>query len=329
MNNGIVLNHHSLPFSSVASANVGILEFLKVLSVCSKFGLKVLLIDESQDKSLMKVELSSSYFVSDWFNQSRQIPDLHLERQKLRSLHTRQPMFEALDLSSLDNSVELRYPGASSGSPVFLAAYHFETYMVSFTTNEKWRQPWIQAWLLDLRTNNDEAQDHSLPNLADQASLQAHEPDLVHRRNNLIGSATDIWENRDSLFPNLTLLQNQIGNSLQSWKADERILERARDALFSFDEFCSKWKAGEYTGYRHEHLQSLGLAAKVSGESETVDKDPSLRKKRIFWLEDGREVYCENHIWLPGNYRLHFYPDGKEKRIYVAYLGPHLPTAKF
>ncbi len=53
MSHGIVLNHHSLPFANIEDANKGLLLFLKILKTCRAAGLKILLLDEDQDKSLM------------------------------------------------------------------------------------------------------------------------------------------------------------------------------------------------------------------------------------------------------------------------------------
>ena len=78
-----------------------------------------------------------------------------------------------------------------------------------------------------------------------------------------------------------------------------------------------------YAGF--EYLRDLGLAAEVSGESDSVNNDPKKKKERMFWLDDGRQVYCENHIKLPDGYRLHFYADAVNKRVYVAYLGGAFP----
>ncbi|MCY4313506.1 MAG: hypothetical protein OXD44_07415, partial [Gammaproteobacteria bacterium] len=111
---------------------------------------------------------------------------------------------------------------------------------------------------------------------------------------------------------------------LQNWSARQDILLNARDALNVLEKFGEKWKEGEYSGYRHQYLNDLGLAADVSGESERVNNNRRKRRERTFWLEDGRQIYCENHVKLPSGYRMHFYPDVEQKRIYVAYLGPHL-----
>lgn len=40
MSNGIVLNHHSLPFASKEDADNGLLAFFNVLKVCRTAGLK-------------------------------------------------------------------------------------------------------------------------------------------------------------------------------------------------------------------------------------------------------------------------------------------------
>ncbi|MYB35232.1 MAG: hypothetical protein F4X92_08980, partial [Gammaproteobacteria bacterium] len=161
-------------------------------------------------------------------------------------------------------------------------------------------------------------------NLSDGASLRVHEKNLMHRRNALFNSAKDIWLQREDLFPHITLLSKQIGGALQNWSAREDVLLKARDALNVLEKFGEKWKEGEYSEYRHQYLNDLGLAAEVSGETASVNNNREKKKERLFWLDDGRQAYCENHVKLPHGYRMHFYPDVKEKQIYVAYLGPHL-----
>ncbi len=245
-------------------------------------------------------------------------------RRLLRSLETKQPLFEALDAEAIDNKVEVGLLGESTGNRVLLAAYVLQTFLISFSTQQKWLAPTIRVWILDVSAEVEE-KEGSLLNLVDGNSLEVHEEDLLRRRNDLINSAKDIWNNRRELFPHLTLLSNQIGSSLQNWSARQDILLKARDGLHVLERFCAKWQGGEYSDYRHAYLQKLGLAAEVSGESPSVSNDPKKKKERMFWLDDGREVYCENHIKLPDGYRLHYFPDTTHKHIYVAYLGPHLP----
>jgi FtsZ-binding cell division protein ZapB len=324
MTPGVVLNHHALPFANVEVANKGLLQFLKTLKTCRASGLKVLLLDEDQDKSLMRLELAAGYCVSDWFAWAGKDALLTDWRRLLRSLETRQPLFETLDAEVMQSNLEVGLPGEPTGNRVLLAAYVLQTFLISFSTQPKWLAPTISVWILDISEEVKEKED-SLLNLVDDKSLAFHKEDLLRRRNEQINSARDIWNNRQEWFPHLTLLSNQIGSSLQNWSARQAILLKACDALNVLERFCAKWRDGEYSDYRHAYLNDLGLAAEVSGESSSVGNDPKKKKARMFWLEDGREVYCENHIKLPGGYRLHYFPDPEQKHIYVAYLGPHLP----
>ena len=324
MSNGIVLNHHSLPFASKEDADFGILAFFNVLKVCRTAGLKILLVDEDQDKSLMGLELASGYFVRNWFASANKVAELSDWCRFLKSLETKQPLFETVDIESVGDTVEVGLPSESSGKQVLLAAFYFETFLASFTALAAWANSHIKIWVFELDATP-EQRDEMLLNLSDSASLDAHGDELKQRRNVLLKTAKDIWLQRSNLFPNLTFPRSgQISTSLQNWSARQDVLLKARDVLNVLESFSERWGAGEYVEYRHEYLKNLGLAVEVSGESDSVNNDPKKKKKRMFWLDDGRQVYCENHAKLPDGYRLHFYADSANMRIYVAYLGPHL-----
>lgn len=323
MSNGIVLNHHSLPFACKEDADNGLLAFFNVLKVCRTAGLKILLVDEDQDKSLMGLELANGYFVRNWFASASKVAELTDWCRFLKSLETKQLLFETVDIESIGGTVEVGLSGEASGKQVLLVAFYFETFLASFTALAAWVNSHIKIWVFDLDATP-EQRDETLLNLSDSASLEAHGDELKQRRNALLSNAKDIWLQRTDLFPHLTLLPNQIGTSLHSWSARQDILIKARDALNVLELFCEKWLAGEYVEYRHEYLRNWGLAAEVSGESDSVQSDPKKKKERMFWLDDGRQVYCENHVKLPDGYRMHFYADSEKNRIYVAYLGPHL-----
>ncbi|EID4425965.1 TPA: hypothetical protein ACPJZQ_004714 [Vibrio alginolyticus] len=323
MSNGIVLNHHSLPFASKEDADNGLLAFFTVLKVCRTAGLKILLVDDDQDKSLMGLELANGYFVRNWFASASKVAELADWCRFLKSLETKQPLFETVDIESVGDTVEVGLPEEGSGKQVLLAAFYFETFLASFTALAAWANSHIKVWVFELDATP-EQRGETLLNLSDSVSLGVHGDELKQRRNALLKTAKDIWLKRADLFPHITLLPNQIGTSLQGWSARQDVLLKARDALNVLESFSDKWLADEYVEYRHEYLRDLGLAAEVSGESDSVNNDPKKKKERMFWLDDGRHVYCENHVKLPDGYRLHFYADSANKRIYVAYLGPHL-----
>ena len=323
MSNGIVLNHLSLPFNCKKDADNGLLAFFNVLKVCRSVGLKILLVDEIQDKSLMRVELSDGYFVQNWLVSADKNPKLKDWCRFLKSIETKQPLFETIEFENVDEKFEVGLPGKESGELVLLAAFYFETFLASFTALPTWSNSHIDVWVLELDATLQQ-RDEIIFNLNDESSLKAHEKELQQRRNAIISNANNIWLQRAELFPHLKLLANQIGSTLQNWSARHDILFKARDALNVLEKFSSQWSAGKYGEYRHEYLRELGLAAEVSGESKSVHDNPKKMKERLFWLETGEEVYCENHVKLPNGYRMHFYPDPVERCIHVAYLGPHL-----
>ncbi len=323
MSNQVVLNHHSLPFVNRASADKGIIFFLQVLKACQNYGLKILLLETDQDKSLMRIQLTDGYFISDWFNQAKRDAQLIEWSRFLRLLETQQPLFDQVAIEIMDDAIEVGLNGESSSS-IMLAAYWYKTFLASFTAFEKWLQPLIPIWILDLRHDEEVVSGHQLCNLANDDCLKHHKFLLENVRNSLIKDANDIWNNRAVLFPNLTLLSNQIGTALKTWSHRHDVLIKARDALYILELFSSNWKKHQYVDYRHAILRSLGLAADVSGESASIRNDAKKRNERMFWLDDGRQVYCENQVKLADGYRLHFYPDQNTRHIYVAYLGPHM-----
>ena len=323
MSNGIVLNHHSLPFASKKDAEKGLLVFFKVLKDCRNFGLKLLLVEESQDKSLMNLELTNGYFVRNWYTTAGKELELTDWCRLLRLLETKQPLFETVDVERVGDTFEVGLLGENAGKQVLLAAFYFKNFLVSFTALTAWTKPHIEVWVFEIDAIPDQRED-TLLNLCNDASLVIHGEKLKQQRNVLINNAKDIWLQRRELFPHLSLLANQIGTALQKWSARQDILLKAREALYVLNTFCAKWNDGEYTDYRHEYLRDLGLAAELSSESKSVNNDPRKKKERVFYLDDGRRVYCENHVKLPDGYRMHFYPDVVKKHIYVVYLGPHL-----
>lgn len=323
MSNGIVLNHHSLPFTCQEDADNGLLAFFNVLKVCRTAGLKILLVDEVQDKSLRRIELANGYFVQNWLDSADTNPELTDWCRFLKSIETKQPLFETIDFENIDATFEVGLPGESSGKPVLLAAFYFKTFLASFTALSTWSNARIDVWVFEFDATP-EHRNETFFNLCDETCLVDHAGELQQRRNALLSNAKEIWLQRAELFPHLKLLANQIGSALQNWSARHDVLFKARDALNVLENFSSQWSAGKYAEYRHEYLRDLGLAAEVSGESQSVNDNSKKKKERLFWLEKGTEVYCENHVKLPDGYRMHFYPDPVEKCIHVAYLGPHL-----
>ncbi len=88
--------------------------------------------------------------------------------------------------------------------------------------------------------------------------------------------------------------------------------------------FAEKWQSGNYSFYSSENLRESGMPYRVSSESSSVRDNPTLRKLREFYLPSGIRCFFEEHVKLSNGFRIHFYPNDDNKKIYVGYIGPHL-----
>ncbi|WP_153301475.1 hypothetical protein [Endozoicomonas arenosclerae] len=327
MSQVLVFNHHSLPFDSQSSARAAIPEFIQVALRCRGYGYNLMLLDESMDPNWFQVQLAPDYAWRNWYEEARNDSSLKEVVRAFRSLQTRQPLLTEADLSEIGYSREVGLEGELKGGSALLACFFYNSFLVSLPSSDEWRKNKISVWVLDLDDNGEDFSESiaELDNIFSTASLDYHKETLDSCRAAQLTTGKELWSKRKEYFSELVFL-DELGSQLKNWRHRADILQKARDLLICFNDFACLWKSGEFTDYQHEHLISCGLSVEVSGESSSVNDDPSKRKEREFWLPTGEKVNCQNHAKLADGYRLHFYPDSKEKIIYVAYLGPHLKT---
>lgn len=105
---------------------------------------------------------------------------------------------------------------------------------------------------------------------------------------------------------------------------DSSTLEDIIGRLINLNRFAEQWTNG---GFQLEALKQY-VGNEVSTESETVVNNPQLSNFRTFQLPSGEYVYFEYHIKL-GDTRIYIHCDAHAHRVYVGYVGKHLPTKKF
>ncbi len=117
-------------------------------------------------------------------------------------------------------------------------------------------------------------------------------------------------------------------------------------ALQALNDYAVARSAAQFAGsfyqwcqQRPEGAWGMSTAAVAMGESESVNDNPDLRAKRMFPVP--REVDAEGRAYMPAHIkivkrgspcpRLHFLDDagGATGKVYVGYIGEHLPTARF
>ena len=123
---------------------------------------------------------------------------------------------------------------------------------------------------------------------------------------------------KDVLFKKIVFCDD-VPNMLNSIgkKEFEQMIER----LIALDNYNIGWTNSNFNLKEINEKTSLT----VSDESDTVKNDNKLKSYRYFTLPNNLGgKYCYYHI-KTGDFRLHFYPDVSSHKIYVAYIGTHLP----
>lgn len=132
-----------------------------------------------------------------------------------------------------------------------------------------------------------------------------------------ITKGIEIWERRSKLFKRIELCPG-VEAQLKSIGYTKQILERLR----MLDEYCQDyWIEGSFS-YKDADKQ---VALDISLESASVMNDPKKKRMRMFKLPNGQTECFELHI-KTGNLRFHFFPDNNSLKIYIGYIGAHLPT---
>jgi hypothetical protein len=131
----------------------------------------------------------------------------------------------------------------------------------------------------------------------------------------------NIWDRRRKLFPNIELCGEVKGQCLRI--GNSSLFNQMVEVLKKFDNAVSKWKSesGVFSYTTINQTYSL----KISPESaQTINK---YGDERRFKLPGGKTELFELHI-KTGELRFHFFPDNITRKVYIGYIGHHLPTIK-
>ena len=187
----------------------------------------------------------------------------------------------------------------------------WNTITISFLSDEVWNNNQI---LLKKETLKEDGTLNSkkifVPHASNVEHLDVHTEffKLLEDEKRLEFSSSNFWDKRHEIFPNKILFVDDVKKQIE--KLDHRVFEKALAILRDIE-----------TGKRQ--LEDFD----ISGEGETVNANPKLRKLREFEV-DGTKEFFENHIKnLPNGYRIHFLT--REDKIYIGYIGKHLATKNF
>lgn len=183
---------------------------------------------------------------------------------------------------------------------------------ISFTSIN-WTQ---QKYTVSITTLDDNAEEETFESQTRHAcnvsQCIAHQPSLQEQKFYQLQTGNELWIRRKELFPNLDFCTNVKGQ-MKALRNDTPELTQVIIKLCELQRVAANSKPGK-------NIQKSDFTSKVTPESET--RKNVLSDKLTFLCPDGQKHLCEWHArYTPGAGRIHFYPAGKEKVFYIAYIG--------
>ena len=325
MNAGLIFNHHALPFDSAEAVDAAMPDFLELAFRAQRAGFGAILLDENLDPKWFRVELARGYFWQDWHQRHSKRGENRDLVRKFLSIATHQPSLSPADMEAGGDLKEVCLAGAVESLTALLAAVWHEAPLLGFPTRPPWDRSPVAVTVQTMDPEGEIQESvEDIVNLCSLAVWEENEDEFRRERNAAIQSGRRLRDDWENLFPALGLC-GKAPQQLAKWSRGRSLLDATKEALTVLNDFSERWRDGRIPDYSHEVLRELGLNREVSGESETVKNDPSLRRHREIFLPSGVKAFFENHVKLTRGFRLHFFPDPESRTIFVGYIGPHLP----
>jgi hypothetical protein len=219
------------------------------------------------------------------------------------------PLIRDEEISEKENDIENEY--FYNTQPTFggLACCDiWNTIAVSFLSNKEWDKKKIVLQKKNIL--NKQKRDIDIYHLSRVRHLDAHR-DFFNRLENyrkMEITPDNFWEKKQELFPNKIIFCKEVKQQIKD--IDKTVFKQAITILIDID---SNRKS--ITDYNY------------SSESQFVKNNNKLNKLRYFTV-DNKKLYFDKHIKSLSNANRIYFLE-KENKIYIGYIGKHLPTKKF
>jgi len=296
MVNFSVFNELSLPFVNHTGVEDSFIEFFKCLSLLGKKNLKTL----RMDKEFKDFEIIQDIYFPQFFGQIE-----HRElKQRVRSFVTNgiviieSPLVEDEEDETILLDKNYTYNGDNPFIGGLACCEMWNSISVSFKSDEKWDSSFIII--------NKKTETIMVRHISHNTHLSTHEEffSQLESEQRLEISQKNLWYERAVFFPEKIIFCEEVKKQIETM--DTAIFRQAVGILRDIDSGKK-----QITDYNH------------SPESQSVKNNPDLKKFRLFII-DGAKVYFENHLKnLSNGYRIYFLE--REEKIYIGYIGKHLP----
>ena len=297
MVNFSVFNELSLPLKSVDAFD----PFLGVLKRLKEYGLTQMRMESPFQALEILPNTSFGQFLGQLKDRDKKVRLQKFFNDGIAVIQS--PLINDEEVDQLEKKIELQYRFEGQSTLGGLAcADIWGTVAVSFQSDFKWDRASI-----GVERNGNLIE---IKHIADDSHMVTHKDffDLLEQCLRLEIKPSNFWEKKEELFKNKILFCDDVEKQIKN--IDTTIFAQAIAILRDIE----------------NGIKSL-TDFTTSGESATVEQNSKLKKLREFEI-DGNKEYFQNHIKnLSDGYRIHYFE--KREKIYIGYIGKHLPTHKF
>jgi hypothetical protein len=300
---------------NIHSARSILEDFVKTCAKAQKtLSLSTLRIPETIG-SLYNIVLAKDYPVAKWCHDQEIDHDI---RQMFYVIVANPPLLKDEEINELDtfNSSYFSFNGKESKG--LGVAHLLQTLAVSLATDDCWDTDKI-ILVHDYFDSNYDVVSKSVDinNAAKLGHIDSHVDYFIEKRKALISKCSEIWNQRETVFPNLIFCgktHKQLTKGLGS-----RYVYQIYDRLKSLNEYLNTWKTGNFDISDFTTQQNLTCSP---------ESDCTLRlygdQRRFSIPGKGTELFTL-HI-KTGDLRFYFLPDIVTRKAYIGYIGVHLDT---
>lgn len=311
----LIFNEKSIPFQNINDVEKYFPEFLELIKLAKLNGITTVKVNTSHATGWYETPLTNNLNVREWLKQKEKDYKTRVKSLIDKCSYPIINYDDSINLINLENS--------------------------SFSYNDKDVQTLGCAYLLN----------ELVLSYASHSSWIAKE--IVFNHETYSDDQTDLVKTNVAVL-NCSTINNWNDNISIILKEKEKHLKENKNFIAEFETYFPKLKlcgnAKIMTDIKHkssfckvvsilnEYMQSIDdddfniktlkefSNLKISGESESVSKNPKFKKTRTFSI-NGKKYFFELHVKnFPDGYRLHFYH--LNNYIYIGYYGKHLKTKR-
>lgn len=195
-------------------------------------------------------------------------------------------------------------------------AYLFNGIALSIPAQPCWNTAHLQLDYVEEDATTGDLIDNTVqvPHITSTTHLSEHESWIAVHPSRQIKHGRDLVKKWDVLFPNLILLESARRQLERINPGDH--LSRAWKQFATLNDFSAAWQ-----------LDTPFVPASYMSPESNATMEQHGETRRFQYPSHNIDDYFTWHVRLDSDWRIHFLPHVPTRKIYIGYVGKHLPTA--